>query len=551
MAACASGRRIARRLRIAEKGTLRAFKGLPFTTTLERWGGTSQAVWSLVHGQNSSWLSIGPNGELTGTPSAAGPVSFTVRVEEPTFSGNRDEKLISFEVVELSPGHYFEDEVGVCPSGWTLRGDWQCGTPTAGPSGCRSGSTCFGTVLDGNHSLRMDKTHENFLRTPPIHIPATSVQPVLSFWGWVETLAANYAGFTVYLRGGTESLLLVDPPHTHTSGKNHFWGGDRSQLGWQRYAVDLSDHVGETIELEFRFYSSKASGMVDREGVHIDDVEVLELSEIVPAILETPYHDAFVSQLWTKRMATSGGFRPVQWSIVGGTNHGWLSIDQEGVLSGFPASQNVGPVTVTVRAEVASDPSKADERTLTFDVRSGTPYFYSGFEGVCPAGWSLAGDWQCGVPIPAAQGEHDRPAVAYAGSHVLATQLADNHNTHQNWVGARSPTISLAGATNPVAYFRMWMFTWGLNDSGMNLKVVTNGTPQLHSDVDPSYFVNLPSPAQLGWGGDHAGSGWRLVRVDLSAYAGQDVQLEFSFRAANSSIRRPGVYIDEVIVMEE
>lgn len=496
MAACASGRRIARRLRIAEKGTLRAFKGLPFTTTLERWGGTSQAVWSLVHGQNSSWLSIGPNGELTGTPSAAGPVSFTVRVEEPTFSGNRDEKLISFEVVELPPGHYFEDEVGVCPSGWTLRGDWQCGTPTAGPSGCRSGSTCFGTVLDGNHSLRMDKTHENFLRTPPIHIPATSVQPVLSFWGWVETLAANYAGFTVYLRGGTESLLLVDPPHTHTSGKNHFWGGDRSQLGWQRYAVDLSDHVGETIELEFRFYSSKASGMVDREGVYIDDVEVLELSEIVPAILETPYHDAFVSQLWTKRMATSGGFRPVQWSIVGGTNHGWLSIDQEGVLSGFPASQNVGPVTVTVRAEVASDPSKADERTL-------------------------------------------------------ATQLADNHNTHQNWVGARSPTISLAGATNPVAYFRMWMFTWGLNDSGMNLKVVTNGTPQLHSDVDPSYFVNLPSPAQLGWGGDHAGSGWRLVRVDLSAYAGQDVQLEFSFRAANSSIRRPGVYIDEVIVMEE
>lgn len=457
---------------------------------------------------------------------------------------------------------HFEDSVDACPGLWTLSGDWECGTPTnVGPPACRSGTTCFGTVLDGNQTEGMAYT-SNFLRSPPIDIDPASVDPVLTFWAWIETKAGNYEALTVFARRDGEPTLTrltnVDPPHQTGASVGLSWGGDRTQFGWHRYAVDLSGYEGDTIILEFQVYVSKATNFLSSPGFYIDDISVIDADLLDPHILETPYIDAFVSRTWTKRLSTSGSFAPVSWAIVGGTNHGWLSVGADGVLEGTPGAGNVGPVTVTVEASFS--PQRKSTRTLQFEVRPGAPYYETGFE-TCPGGWVLSGDWECGEPVPpvnpvppapTGQGEHQRPGEAYAGMNVLATKLASNHSRSQNWVTARSPTISLAGATNPVAYFRLWTFTWGLTDSGANLRVSANGgAPQRVDAVEPAYDIhNVPGPAQPGWGGDHSECGWRLVRADLSAYAGQDIELEFAFRSSNT-FDRPGIYIDEIFVMEE
>lgn len=545
-------------LRIGKEPLPKAFVGVPYSGQLERQGGSASATWSLVHGVNSSWLSIDPaTGVLSGTPTQAGFTSFTVRVEEPGFTSNYAEKTYGFQIESIPPGYYYRETFDSCPDTWRYAGDWECGTPTnVGPDACHSGANCIATVLDGNHTKNRDYV-SNFARSPYIHIPPTATDPVLQFWAWVETTAGNYAAFRVRAQplgsSDLEELKNVDPPQGYNASTRESWGGDRSQYGWQRYTVDLSDYVGETIALVVESHHSTTASFVEGPGFYVDDLEILELALVKPSIVRTPYRDAWVNLPWTHVLEQSGGFFEPVWTIVGGSNHSWLGIDPAtGVLTGTPSASDAGPVSVTVRAEKPGDPTSFDEWTLEFEARSGTPYYYTGFEGTCPDGWTLTGDWQCGIPVPPGEGDHYRPGSAYAGWQCIATQLAGNHSASQNWVTARSPSISLAGATNPVAYFRMWFWTWGPSDTGANLRIAVNGgAAQVHSNVDPPYTLHtLPSPTQSGWGGDHSRSGWRLVRADLSAYAGQNVQLEFGFKSG-SSLQRPGVYIDEIIVVEE
>src|SRR5690606_23653769 len=140
-------------------------------------------------------------------------------------------------------------------------------------------------------------------------------------WAWVDTLAANYHAMRVlaYRLGDTTAVDLgdADPPQTVASSAAS-WGGARSRYGWHRFTVDLSDFVGETIALVFEQYVSNADDYMAHPGFYIDDVEVLELEEVKPAIIRTPYHDAFVNVEWTFVLEQSGGFIQPVWSIVGG-----------------------------------------------------------------------------------------------------------------------------------------------------------------------------------------------------------------------------------------
>lgn len=65
--------------------------------------------------------------------------------------------------------------------------------------------------------------------------------------------------------------------------------------------------------------------------------------------------------------------------------------------------------------------------------------------------------------------------------------------------------------------------------------------------MTPAY--NLTIAGQPAWGGDHSAENWKNHQADLSAYAGQTVQLRISFRSDGATVF-PGVYVDEVVVAE-
>jgi hypothetical protein len=255
---------------------------------------------------------------------------------------------------------------------------------------------------------------------------------------------------------------------------------------------------------------------------------------------------AVTGKPYAASLARTGGSSMAQWSIApGGTNDSWLSLNPStGVLSGTPAAANEGPVLVTIRIAEPMWPANFSEETLAFDVVPlPAPAYDTSFEGACPNGWVLTGDWECGVPVNVG------PAAAFTGTQCIATQIDSNYNDSQSYgsATATSPAIVLPAKPSLRVTFRIWMDTEGSTYDGVNLRISNDGGNSffLLNSVAPAY--NLFVGGQSAWGGHQAALGWQLYEADLAAYAGQTVHLRFAFRS-DSSGTFPGIYIDDVHV---
>jgi hypothetical protein len=275
------------------------------------------------------------------------------------------------------------------------------------------------------------------------------------------------------------------------------------------------------------------------------DEQIFTFNVVAPSQLAitstSPLADGLVGISYSQALLRSGGSAGAQWTIVGGTNHGWLSVDAgSGLLSGTPGAGDLGPVTVTVRVEEPLFPTNFDEVTFALSVYDGV--WSESFEGGCPAGWTLGGNWQCGVPTSG-------PGAAYDGSNCLATNLAGDYSSNQTWTGcvADSPAIDLSGTTAPLLRFRLWLSTEGSSFDGANVKVSTDCSSYSLLTTNKTY--NATVNGESAWNGNESGSGWQLVTADLSAYAGQTICLRFAFRS-DGSITYPGPYVDAVQIVD-
>jgi hypothetical protein len=167
--------------------------------------------------------------------------------------------------------------------------------------------------------------------------------------------------------------------------------------------------------------------------------------------------------------------------------------------------------------------------------------FY-GFE-TCPDGWTLTGDWQCGVP------QNVGPAAAFEGNQCLGTQIAGNYSGNDTWAGttATSPDVDLRGVKNATLTFRMWVDTEGATYDGGNLQISIDGgaSYSVVTSVTPAYPLLIAG--QPAWGGHQGALGWQAVQADLSAYVGHIVRLRFAFQS-DSSGNFAGFYVDSVAI---
>jgi hypothetical protein len=382
--------------------------------------------------------------------------------------------------------------------------------------------------------------------SPPINL-TQATNPVVSFWAWDHTEGGSFDGWNlkVSTNGGTSftEVTSVTPAYSLTIAGQPAWGGDHSAEGWKNYTADLTAYAGQPIILRFAFRSDGATVF---PGVYIDDIVVAEpLQNPLFITTSSPLPDVYAGMAYAAKIDKSGGTSGAVWSInPAGVNKAWLSIDPvKGLLTGTPSAAEIGPVSVTVHVEEPMLPSNFVEKTFTFNVNHDA--YYTSFELACPNGWTLTGDWQCGVPMNVG------PATAYAGTQCLATQIAAPYNNLQTWAGttATSPDIDLTGAANPMLTFRMWVDTEGTTYDGANLQISTDGgmSYSIINDVTLTPAYPLMIAGEPAWGGQQSALGWQLVKTDLSAYVGQTIRLRFAFQS-DSSGTFPGVYIDDILV---
>ncbi len=438
---------------------------------------------------------------------------------------------------------HLQEGFEVCANGWTFGGDWQCGTPAnVGPLSAHTGNGVIATKVAGFYSVSQNYDAA-FADSPPIDL-TLATNPSVSFWAWDYTEGGNFDGWNlnVSTNGGQSftQVMAVNPPYSLMIAGKPAWGGDHSAEGWQNYRADLTPYIGQPIILRFAF---RSDGATVYPGVYVDDVVVAEpLQDPLFITTPSPLPDVFADKAYATKILKTGGTSNSVWSVKPVLNAAWISIDpSKGVLSGTPSLAEVGPVIVIVHVEEPALPSNFAEKTFSFNVTHAA--YYTSFEGACPNGWTLTGDWQCGVPVNVG------PATAFVGTQCLGTQIAGPYSDLQSYAGttATSPDIDLAGLAPPTLTFRMWIDTEGVTYDGANLKISTDGgmNYSVLDTVMPPY--NLMIASENAWGGHQSALGWQEVQADLSAYAGQIIRLRFAFRS-DSSGTFPGVYIDDILV---
>ena len=436
---------------------------------------------------------------------------------------------------------YFEQsfDAGCPPAGWTLNPDWQCGTPSVvGPAAAHSVPSCIGTILNGNYNNNLAWATA-YAQSPPFGLPSGS-EPVLTFWAWWQ-LESCCDGWNVQIStdGGATFTIVPSPipAYDATINSQTAWTGDQHLAGWQLMQVSLLPYVGHNVILRFGF---EADGSVVYPGAYIDDVRVGDANGNPLHITTASLPNAVVDAAYSAQLTKIGGTSNSQWSIVpGGLNDGWLSIDAAtGLLTGTPTPANAGPVTVTIHVQEPAAPSNHDDQTYDFAVTN--PLYFQSFDGLCPNGWTLSGEWKCGTPSVVG------PAAAYSPPACLATVLNGSYSNNDVFAGntAASGTIDLTTALLPQLSWLAWVQTEACCD-GYHLEVSTNGGAswQVVAGVTPAY--NTTFEGQAAWSG--GSSAWAPYSADLSAYAGQHIMLRFAFHS-DSSVVYPGVYIDDVLI---
>ena len=162
-------------------------------------------------------------------------------------------------------------------AGWTLNGDWQIGTPTAGPSSAHSSPSVLATNLSGDYTT--NSMSEAI--SPQYYISPDWFSPKLSFYQcyFMEWDASYcYDGGNVQIKAGSSDWTLLEPiggyPDTIYDGNSFLpnqpgFSGTRRE--WQQVNFDLSAYTGDTIQLKFVFASDP---YVTAEGWYIDDISI-------------------------------------------------------------------------------------------------------------------------------------------------------------------------------------------------------------------------------------------------------------------------------------
>jgi bacillopeptidase F (M6 metalloprotease family) len=136
----------------------------------------------------------------------------------------------------------------------------------------------------------------------------------------------------------------------------------------------------------------------------------------------------------------------------------------------------------------------------------------------------------------------------------VATSVAGNYDASLALMGAVVTTgdIDLTGATAPVLTYWQWI-QFAPADGGF-VTITVDGSTDYTVTPSPAYNGTTPGqppliPGSPAWIGDLSSLGWHLVTIDLSAYAGHTINVNWSLEGTAAG-SHPGWYIDDILIAD-
>jgi len=340
--------------------------GVPYNQPIQVSGGTGALTWTIISGALPANLSLNAtNGAISGTPTAAGTSSFTVRVQDA--AGSSDVRALSITINPPAPPNITTTSLPAA----TLGQPYSATLLASGGTGARTWSIIAGSLPAG---LNLDAATGVISGTPTAPGPSS-------------------------------------------------------------FTVQVQD----------------AAGQSDSQALTI----VVNLSN-PPDITTTALPGGTVGQPYSQTLTASGGIGTLTWSLASGALPAMLSLGPDGVISGTPTT--AGTSTFTVR--VVDSLGQADTQSLSIVVSAalaitttalpagkvGDPYDVTlgSSGGVGALTWSVTPALPDGLNLDPATGHiTGTPAAGTEGDHPLTFSVEDSSTpTRQTASRPLSLTIS-------------------------------------------------------------------------------------------------------------
>lgn len=456
-----------------------AYVGRSYTVTLQATGGLAPYAWSLASGNLPSGLTLGADGELSGTPEAAGQHTLSLRATD----GN--EQTVTRQLVltilaapeiatttldDAYPGVQYaavlEASGGKAPFTWAVAAGPLPGGLSLGTGGEITGTPTTGQA--GVHTFTVRATDANGI--------ATTGEVSLSILAAPQVDAATLAD--AYLGAAYEHSFTASQgraPFTWTVSA----GAPPAGLTLSTATGRLSGTATAAGSADFTVRATDANGQSAQRA--------FTLAVFAPPAITTtgPLAEAWQDVPYSVTLAATGGKSPLAWSISDGALPQGLSLSETGEITGTPAAREETSFSVTItdangRTDEASfaltvhprpavvtselpDAYREEPLTLSLEASGGKgPYSWLLASGSLPAGVALGSNGTLsGAPaetgtfafVARVTDAHGLEAQQPLALHVLTLPTISTAGYDQAYAGlAYSATTAASGGRPPYAF---------------------------------------------------------------------------------------------------
>ncbi len=343
--------------------------GQAYSQPVQVTGGTGALTWSISAGTLPQNLNLNQvNGVIAGTPTAAGPSPFTVRVQDA--GGLADEQALSITINQPAPPPSPNITTTTLPAGTIGQAYNQTLQASGGTGGLTwsivAGNLPAGLNLDqatgvisgtplvpagtSNFTVRVadaagqDDTQAltiviNLANPPVITTTALPGGAVGQPYNQALQAAGGVLALTWTLSGGSLPAML-------SLGLDGVISGTPTTTGSANFTVRVTDTLNQS----------------DTQSLSIAVSAAL-------AITTNSLPDAEEGDSYSRTLRTSGGIQPVSWSVTPPLPDGLSLNPATGEISGTPADGTEGRYDLTFTAQDSSTPPQISNKLLELQIR--------------------------------------------------------------------------------------------------------------------------------------------------------------------------------------